>query len=145
MWFFNSFVFLCLISFTCAADAFDVHVIVHKDNNVSELSKDDLRSVFLKKDLSEGSLSHLEPRDQTVISVKRMFYESYFDNTLESIEQYWVIQVFTGKSYPPQNTDTRDDRSMIEHISSNENAIGYIKQSALNPKKHTEVKVVKIL
>ena len=52
------------------------------------------------------------------------------DKTLPEINSYWARLVFSGRASPPRQV--QDDAEVIEIVSDNRGAIGYVDRSLVN-------------
>ena len=119
------------ISFLIASNACaDFSVIVHPDNT-SEISQKDIANLFLGKvtKFSNG-LNSLPVNQKSGCAARDTFDQTVLKKNPSQMKSYWSHMVFTGKAIPIRNLE--NDADVIEFVSSNTNAIGYIDSSSVN-------------
>ncbi len=118
------------IVFTTAAHA-GIAVVVSPDNGSSAMSKEEVARLFLKKSKSFRSGEKAEPLDQGKSNdVRKSFYKEVVDKGPSQLSSYWSRMIFTGKGTPPR--EVGGDENVINSVSSNINAIGYIDTSSVD-------------
>jgi ABC-type phosphate transport system substrate-binding protein len=114
-------------------------VIVNKDNPVSELTKDKVSKLFLKKAKKWDNGNKVQPVDLfSGSTVRKSFSKGIYGKTVAAIKAYWQKQIFSGKGIPP--AEKNRDREVIAYVKSKPGAIGYVSAKANT----NGVKVVKI-
>ncbi len=114
-----------------------VVVIVSPDSNVAELSKSQIKSIFLGKVKTLPNGEPAVPVNQAEESpVYDAFNQKVLGKSSAKVLQYWAARVFSGKGNPPETVP--DDQAVIDYVKSHKGAIGYI-DSASAP---ADVKVV---
>lgn len=102
-------------------------VIVNKSNPVTNLSKDEVRKIFLAKTRRFDSGVKAQPVDQKKKSdVHKNFYTKVAGKSPRQIHFYWSRLVFTGKGKPPKSLS--DDSSVKAFVAESEGGIGYISE-----------------
>ncbi len=100
-------------------------VVVNRANPVSSISKDELSRLFLKKTVQ---WEHGEPVvvvDLPAESEARIaFSEAIHGRSVNRIKAYWQQLIFSGRAVPP--TELSSDEEVLDFVSNNENAIGYV-------------------
>lgn len=105
------------------ADGFKI--IVHPDNPVESLSREDLSAIFLKTRLELEDGRKLVPVDQSASSdVRGTFTRMIHRRAMDAVMAYWQQQIFAGRGVPPPVKD--GDAAVLEFVRSNPDAIGYI-------------------
>jgi len=105
-----------------------ISVIVSPDNETSSMSKEEVARLFLKKSKSFKSGEKAEPFDQGKGNDARIsFYKNVVGKGPSQLMAYWSRMIFTGKGTPPKELD--DNENVINFVSNNINAIGYIDAS----------------
>lgn len=103
----------------------ELAIIVNASNQVSEISAEQVASIFLGKArrLPDGTkvipIDQLEgekPRDE--------FYSKIVQKSQSQLNSYWSRLIFTGKGQPP--FAVTGDSEVLEFIASNPNMIGYV-------------------
>lgn len=108
----------------------DVAVIVHPSNNAS-LSAKDVERIFLGKAKSFPGGTDAKPLNLVETATARSeFDENIIGRSTAQISAFWSKQIFTGKGMPPDEVGS--DAEMLEMVSNNPNAIGYVDSSAVN-------------
>ncbi|GAK58844.1 hypothetical protein U27_05819 [Candidatus Vecturithrix granuli] len=117
-------------------------IIVHASNPVTQLSKEDVSNMFLKKVKQwKESGEAVLPVDLVEDSpVRSQFSESIHGRKIASIKAYWQKQIFSGRGVPPE--ERKSENEMLKYVSDNPGAIGYI--AASTPIDTYNVKILKI-
>ncbi len=141
--FWLTFVSLLLLGSVSVADeegAFKV--IVHASNPTEKLTKQEISKLFLKKIKQwEGTNETVLPVDLVEDSpVRAKFSKDIHERKVSSIKAYWQKQIFSGRGVPPE--EKKSDAEVLEYVSENSGAIGYISESA--EIEEYEVKVLEI-
>lgn len=122
----GAFIFILLILMASSSYA-DLAIIVSKDNPVDTLTFNEVRNIFLSR-------TALFPKSQLKIRAYdlpqqsdeyKMFYEEIAHMTVIKVSRYRARISFGGKGAIPTITDGNDE--MLESVSKNQNAIGYVK------------------
>lgn len=109
----------------------DIAIVVHPNNPLANLTKEDAAKIFLSKTKTfpngkEVSIIDLEEGDE----IRNAFYEKVTNKSASQVKAYWSRLIFTGKGQPPKVAIDSDE--VISAISNNENAIGYIDTDDIN-------------
>ncbi len=116
-------------------------VVVNAGNPVASITKAELVDLFLKKATAWEKGEKVSPVDLSENSSARMgFSKSVLGKTIDQIKAYWNYKIFSGLDTPPPVLNT--DRAVLEFISENRNAIGYVSSSA--PVDNASVKVLTV-
>ncbi|MDQ7048015.1 MAG: hypothetical protein Q9M92_00135 [Enterobacterales bacterium] len=120
------FVFVCLFSTQAASvTAGEIAVIANKDLSINSLNIKQVKKLWLSKIKKVGDSGNLVPVDVDPSSANySAFYKKVAKKNPAQIKLYWSKQMFSGKNFPAKRLS--DDDSIIEWVSSNKNAIGYI-------------------
>jgi ABC-type phosphate transport system substrate-binding protein len=117
-------------------------IIVHASNPNSELTKNQISKLFLKKvkmweDMNEAVL----PIDLVADSpVREEFSAEIHGKKVSPIKAYWQKQIFSGRNVPPE--EKASDEGVLEYVEENVGAIGYVSEIA--PIDQYDVKIVVI-
>jgi ABC-type phosphate transport system substrate-binding protein len=110
---------VALLANPARADAQDFVVVTNAANPVSELSRNEVSNIFLKKttrlvavDLDKGSI------------VRDAFSKAIHGRPASAILSYWQQQIFSGKDVPP--AERSSDADVLAFVRGNPNAIGYV-------------------
>ncbi len=118
------------------------NIIVHASNPATQLAKEDISNMFLKKvkQWKESGEAVLPIDLIEDSSIRAQFSESIHGRKISSIKAYWQKQIFSGRGVPPEEKKSEDD--VLKYISENLGAIGYI--AASTPIDDYNVKVLKV-
>lgn len=109
----------------------DVAVVVHLDNDMTNITTVQAANIFLGKTKTMPSRQLIIPIDQARKSdIRKEFYEKLVNKNQNQLNAYWARQVFTGKSQPPIQVNNDDEVKLL--IAENPNMIGYIDSSAVD-------------
>ena len=120
--------FLVAVSTAVAADAASVQVavVVHPDNELSNLSSRDLERTFLLRQQrwSTGRRIYLLMREEGSVS-KDIVLEKIYRMTSDQLKRFWLAKIYRGEmtSFPKT---LRSDESVLRFVSQAPNAIGFI-------------------
>lgn len=117
-----------VLSFNVAAGM----VVIGNNTGVDELSKSDVKKLFMgkKSKLSNGSKAQIvELTDGS--EGRLVFHETATGRSESQLQSAWSRLVFTGKAEAP--IQVADYSAVISEVSAKPNAIGYIDDSALTP------------
>jgi ABC-type phosphate transport system substrate-binding protein len=114
-----------------AADEFVV--VVHPTVAGTNVRRDDLAAVFLRKAARWGSGAPAVPVDQSGTSpVRNAFSQAVLGMPVATAVQYWQKQMFqTNPLRPPAVKAT--DAEVIAFVAKTEGAVGYVSRSAALP------------
>jgi len=108
-----------------------VAVVVSLDNGSSSMSKEEVARLFLKKSKKFRSGVKAEPLDQDDNNATReKFYKKVVNKESSQLTSYWSRMIFTGKGTPPRKVG--NDEDIINTVSNNVNAIGYIDAASVD-------------
>jgi len=105
--------------------AAEIAVIANKDISINSLSVKQVKKLWLGKIKKVADSGNLVPVDVDPSSSNyAVFYKKVAKKNPAQIKLYWSKQMFSGKNFPAKRLS--DDDSIIEWVSANKNAIGYI-------------------
>lgn len=108
----------------------DLVVIIHKDNPYS-VDKDYVIGIYTGRTKGWPDGSPVFPLDQGEASAARAaFYASVVGRSQGNMQALWAQNIFSGKGLPPKVATP--DTEMKRIVSTNRNAIGYIRASELD-------------
>lgn len=120
-------------SFTYA----ELVVVLHPQNTVQALSKEDVSRIYLGKNKNFANGATIETIDLHKDSQQREdFYRKVCEKSPSQIASYWSRLIFTGKGVPPRSLDS--EAAAREWVASHPNSIAYIDSANLD----ASVKVV---
>lgn len=107
----------------------DFKIIVNASNGVTALTREQVASLFLKKDRQWADESGVSPVDQSLHSlVRSRFSRSVLGHQVSWVKSYWSEQIFTGRGTPPPVRST--DEEVIAFVAEHPGAIGYVAADA---------------
>ena len=119
--------FLALSCFSAIASG-EVKLIANEQLGTSSISAQEAADVFLGK-TSNISGTKVTPIDQSAGEAPRdEFYQKVANKNAAQLKSYWSGLIFTGKGVPPKSV--LDDEEMVEYVSENPDAIGYVSGDA---------------
>jgi ABC-type phosphate transport system substrate-binding protein len=118
-------------------------VIVGSTSPVSELKRDEIARIFLKKQTRWKDGKEVSPVDQSArSSVRAAFSREVLAaeglDKISAVENYWRQQIYSGRGNPPA-VKTSDDE-VRRFVAATPGAIGYVSEDA----ELTGVKAVKL-
>tara|TARA_R110001592_G_scaffold206063_1_gene456785 strand:- start:1983 stop:2417 length:435 start_codon:yes stop_codon:yes gene_type:complete len=106
-------------------------VIVHPSNALANLSKSEIKRLFLVKRDTFPDGSKATPVDQTNnTDFRNAFYKSITNKNESQMKAYWSKMIFSGKASPPEVLD--NDAAVKAWVASNPSGIGYIESSQVD-------------
>ncbi len=103
----------------------DLVVIVHPDNPVRALKRDQVSDLYLGRlfSFAPDKPAHIldQPRNSPL---RKRFFEKLNGMPLLQLNAYWARLQFTGEVQPP--FEVKDSQAIIDIVRSNPIAIGYI-------------------
>jgi ABC-type phosphate transport system substrate-binding protein len=111
-----------------SAIASDIKVIANSHLKVSQVSADDLKSIFLVTKTSLTSSGHIEPVLLKSGAAHQAFVRQYIGKTAPTLENYYRSLVFTGKGAMPKMLSS--DEEVVEYVAKTKGAIGYVSAGA---------------
>jgi ABC-type phosphate transport system substrate-binding protein len=114
-----------------AAQAADLAVIVHPDNPLAKLSKEELKRIYLGKDKTFPGGDKIQAADQPEGSPGRgRFYTAVVERSDAQMRSYWSQLVFAGKDTPPEVVG--NDGAIKKWVAEQKNRIGYVDGGAVD-------------
>lgn len=108
----------------------ELAIIVSADNRVSEITAEEVASIFLGKTRRLPDGTKVIPIDQFEGEKPRdEFYSKVVQKSPSQLNSYWSRLIFTGKGQPP--FAVTGDSEVLEFIASNPNMIGYVDLNTL--------------
>jgi len=107
-----------------------VVVIIHKDNPHA-IDRNYLVAIYTGRLKGWPDGSPVFPLDQSDgTSVREAFYLQFIGRTAANMQAVWAQNIFSGKGLPPKIASP--DSEMKRIVSTNRNAIGYIRASEVD-------------
>lgn len=117
---------LCLLVSVARAE---VVVVVHPGNDAA-LDAKSIQRIFLGKEKKFSNGKEAIPINQEARTASRNSFDTdTLGRSSSQVSAYWSKLVFTGKGIPPK--EVTDDAAVIELVSGNPDAIGYVDSSAV--------------
>lgn len=116
----------------------EIIIIANKNVPDTELSRAELRDIFLGKVKMWGNNSDLLVSIRTDNKIFKEFTLKYMECTPSFFVSHWKTMIFTGRAVFPKRFKSRE--GMLDYVASTEGAIGYIESSS----DLVDVKIVKI-
>jgi len=122
--------FLSALIFVTASPApvSAIKVIAHTSVSVSQVSRDELKGVFLETRTSLPDGSHVEPVLLKSGDAHDTFAKQYTGKTTTGLESYYRSLVFTGKGAMPKKLNS--DAEVVAYVRRTKGAIGYVSDGA---------------
>jgi hypothetical protein len=105
-----------------------VIVIAHSSVQLSQISPDELKGVFLATRTSLADGSEVEPVLLKSGDVHDEFVKQYMGKTVAGLENYYRALVFTGKGAMPRML--KSDAEVLAYVKKTRGAIGYVSDGA---------------
>ena len=114
-----------LVVTTVSVHAYSEIAVVVNVNNDSELSKSDIKKIYLAKKRTFPNSSPVVMLDQPSGSkIKKEFGKELLGKDQRRLKAYWSRLIFTGKATPPE--EMASDEEIKKFVALNPDAIGYI-------------------
>jgi hypothetical protein len=131
IWFFKGMVMKKLIlaglMSACSFSAFAGVTVIVNTGNANAIDQDEIKKIYLGKSKSFADGVKVNPVNQNGNSIADEFNDKVVGKSSSQLNAYWSKLVFTGKGTPPEKLD--NDQAVIDFVSSNADAIGYIDSS----------------
>jgi ABC-type phosphate transport system substrate-binding protein len=115
-------------------------VIVNRSNSVTSLRRAELSAILMRKSRSWPDRAEIVPIDRPAKSgLREAFSKSIHGKSAAYVVRYWQRLIFSGRGVPPRELSS--DAAVIEFVSSNSGAIGYVDRAAVLG---DEVKIVAV-
>jgi ABC-type phosphate transport system substrate-binding protein len=121
--FFTSLLALCCLA-PAHALAGDVKIIANASVSATEISADELKSIFLANKTSLASAGHVEPVLEKGGATHEEFLKTYLGKSDSALTAYYRSLVFTGKGSMPKAFAS--DGDVAAYVAKTKGAIGYI-------------------
>jgi ABC-type phosphate transport system substrate-binding protein len=122
---FISLALVALLGSSGVAQEGELQIIVNASNGVTRLTREQVRSVFLKKTDRWDNGVGIAPVDQSGRSrVRWRFCQQILGHQASWVERYWTEQIFTGRGTPPPVMAS--DEEVIAFVAEHDGAIGYV-------------------
>jgi ABC-type phosphate transport system substrate-binding protein len=109
-----------------AADGFKV--VVHPDNPATELDRDTLSRLLLKKTLRWQDGVAVQPVEPATLPLRTAFADQVHRKSLNAVKSYWTQLIFSGRDVPP--LERAGDAEVLAFVRATRGAVGYVSASA---------------
>jgi ABC-type phosphate transport system substrate-binding protein len=115
---------LVLMAAVSAGDA-PFHVIVHRSNPVTSLTRAQVSAIYMKRMRSWPGGGEIVPVEQALTSrVREQFSRSIHGKGVAYVTRYWQRLIFAGRGVPP--AELRSSAAIRDFVRTHRGAIGYI-------------------
>jgi len=110
---------------TAAQDVPEFDVIVHPDNPVTSVTRNELSQMFFKRTTrwKDGTLA-LPVDLPRSLQVRDVFSRAVMNRAADAIAAHWQQQIFSGRGVPP--TELESELRVIQYVRDHVGAIGYV-------------------
>ena len=125
------FLALCISAIlTSHVFATSIVVIVHPSNPLKDVSKDEIKRLFLAKTDGIQKVKLKPIAQNSSQSIRVVFDEDILGKTPSKAKAYWSRLVFTAAGMPPPELGSNG--TTVQWVSENPDAIAYVEESSLN-------------
>jgi ABC-type phosphate transport system substrate-binding protein len=104
-------------------NAADVVLIANEDIPVRELSRNEVKNIFLSKTRTVDNI-RVKPVIMRKNDLTDQFLKNSVGKTFSQFSNYYKKRIFTGRGKPPKRAASETD--MLIYVSSTSGAIGYV-------------------
>jgi len=135
------FTLLNICSFASYAIAKPISVIVNAENSTESLTKKQLIDLYMGRFVAFPDNQTAQPLDTlTPEDLRALFYKRLVNMQLSRVNAYWSRVRFTGRASPPEQH--QNEQTVLDFITNNPNAIGYVFSESLTQENKRGVKVI---
>jgi ABC-type phosphate transport system substrate-binding protein len=100
-------------------------VVVNEANPTTELAREELARIFLKRQVRWSHGTPITAMDQPEgADVRKAFSVAVHDRSATAIRAFWQQQIFSGRDIPP--VEKPGDADVMRAVADNLGAIGYV-------------------
>lgn len=104
-------------------------VIVNAANPTTKVARVEAARIFLKQSSKWADGKPAVPVDQSTVSQVRIaFSKGVLGQSVDSIQQYWNRQIYSGRGVPPLVKS--NDGEIVAFVEGNTGAVGYVSGAA---------------
>jgi len=123
------------------ASAEGFKIIVNRSVSLSELPKDAVKQIMMKKISKLPDGTGAAPVDLPPDSpVREAFSRDVLGRSASAVSSFWQRQIFSGKEVPPPSVSS--EAEVIAHVASVPGGLGYVSSDAKLPASVVEVRLV---
>ncbi len=131
--------FFAIAVINIQAASAEVYVIANASNPLKNISKNELRAIFLGEQTIWKDGSKIKIVDNLNKKVAEEFYSVCLGKKAEQIKKIWINLMLLGKMRPPESF--RDQDELIEYVGSVKEAIAFVSEL---PKDEKRVSILKL-
>ena len=132
---------------TQAQDASNkIVVLVSKESEISEISKAELKNIFLGNEVFWSSGDRIRAAYFDVSAVaggNPDFYKSLLGLSSTQFTNFWRRRLFSGRGIPPKSFSSESD--FINYLKENKYGIGLAPETAFQARTKTNLKILKVI
>jgi hypothetical protein len=121
---------LCLVPLS-RADAFEgapaLRIIVHPDFQPAELTKEEIRAIFLFRRMQASDGTLLQPAVRNGGAAHDQFCESFLEKTAIALDSFYRSRLFSGNGFAPRAFSS--EAALQQYVARSKGAIGYVLDS----------------
>jgi ABC-type phosphate transport system substrate-binding protein len=100
-------------------------VVVNEANPTTELAREDLARIFLKRQVRWSHGTPITAMDQPEgADVRKAFSVAVHDRSATAIRAFWQQQIFSGRDIPP--VEKPGDAEVMRAVADNVGGVGYV-------------------
>lgn len=97
-----------LLTILISMSAFcDISIVISQNNILTSVSQEELANLYLKKTDTLNGIK-ITPIDNKDNKIYQEFYEKIVKKSPSEIHAYWIKEIYTGKTQPPQKLSTSE-------------------------------------
>jgi ABC-type phosphate transport system substrate-binding protein len=113
------------LSAPASGQAVQFVVIVNEANPTTELAREDLARIFLKRQVRWSHGTPITAMDQPEgADVRKAFSVAVHDRSATAIRAFWQQQIFSGRDIPP--VEKPGDAEVMRAVADNVGGVGYV-------------------
>ncbi|HUI81051.1 MAG TPA: hypothetical protein VLY24_24170 [Bryobacteraceae bacterium] len=117
-----------LLVLSSGASAADFVVIANPSLGLTNVTVDELRSVYLRTSTSLKKCGHVEPIMQKLGAAHQAFANETLGMNASALWTYYRQQMFTGTGGMPRIVE--GDENVVSYVKKTKNAVGYVSKEA---------------
>ena len=134
-------IILIALTLIISIDGFSYHVIVNKRNRLQAIKTQDLKSFFYGDKLRWDDNSSVHIVDYNANSpLRKLFTDEVIGVSISRVYKTWIRLSLSGGGAPPKIL--RSEEEVVDMVSDDSNAIGYIEKEELASQKN--IKIIKV-
>jgi len=122
-------IFMFLISFSINLNASEYAVVVNKKSNIDNISKKQLKKIFLKKQYYIGKQKVIAINISANMPLRIYFEKSILGMDRDRLNSFWTKQHFHGVSPPSTQSSINSVKLFVQNV---DGAIGYLPKNLID-------------